>query len=354
MTITRRKFLAFALISVLAVVIVMLAGALAADLYMHHRAERSAGLNRWGYRGPVVGRKQAGEVRFAMLGGSTAFGYGVRWDEAIPSLLEAELRARYPETRWTGLNLGYNTEGAWAFLPNLEDFSNLDYDIVVLYEGYNDLLGDKAPNHVVVRRQSPVFRATGYFPILPLAFREKALALRAGGDVAAGYATLQEGAPQTVFRPGIATRTSATALDAAAAIAESLGRQFDGVGANDPAPSSRPGDLGCASPWVTYCESVSRAIRFALAHGRRVVVATQPTAVDPRMRPLHQSQQHALAEMLARDFANEPRVAYVDLSGAVDLSDSDLAFDRMHLGTDGNRVIAKALTETVARLAPPP
>ncbi len=38
MTITRRKFLAFASISVLAVVIVMLAGALAADLYVHHRA----------------------------------------------------------------------------------------------------------------------------------------------------------------------------------------------------------------------------------------------------------------------------------------------------------------------------
>ena len=353
MTITRRKRLVFALIAMAAVVIVMLAGALAADLYVHHRAERSAGLNRWGYRGPVVGRKQAGEVRFAMLGGSTAFGYGVRWDEAIPGLLETELRARDPHTHWTGLNLGYNTEGAWAFLPNLEDFSSLDYDIVILYEGYNDLLGDKAPNQVVVRRRSPIFRATGYFPILPLAFREKALSMRAGGDLGAAYAN-EHGAPQTVFRPGIATRTSANALDAAAAIAESLGRQFAGAGANDDPPSSSPGELGCPSPWVTYCESVSRAVRFALAHGKSAVVATQPTLVDPRVRPRHQSQQHALAEMLARNFVNEPRVAYVDLSDAVDLTDPDLAFDRMHLGTDGNRVIAKALAETVARLAPPP
>lgn len=350
---TRRRFAAFATGAVLGTAMVLVGVLLAADLYVHHRAERSAGLNRWGYRGPVVGRKQAGEVRFAMLGGSTAFGYGVRWDEAIPGLLETELRARYPQQRWTGLNLGYNTEGAWAFLPNLEDFSHLAYDIVILYEGYNDLLGDKAPNQVVVRRRSPVFRATGYLPILPLVFREKAMAMRAGGDVAAGYATLQQGAPQTVFRPGIATRTSATALDAAAAIAESLGRQFEGVGANDDAPSSSHSDLGCASPWVTYCESVSRAVRFALAHGKRVVVATQPTLVDPRVRPRHQSQQHALADMLARHFANESRVAYVDLSGAVDLADPDLAFDRMHLGTDGNRVIAKALADTVARLAQP-
>ena len=80
---------------------------------------------------------------------------------------------------------------------------------------------------------------------------------------------------------------------------------------------------------------------------------TQPTLNDPRVRPRHQSQQHALAEMLARDFANDPRVVYVDLSDAVDLKDPDFAFDMMHLGTDGNRVIAKALTDTVARLARP-
>lgn len=32
-----------------------------------------------------------GELRIAMLGGSTAYGYGVNWDEAIPAQLERQL-----------------------------------------------------------------------------------------------------------------------------------------------------------------------------------------------------------------------------------------------------------------------
>src|SRR5262249_45771265 len=80
---------------------------LAADVYAHGRADRSAGLNRWGYRGPVVGRKLPGEARIVMLGGSTAFGYGVTWDRAIPAQLERRLRARRKQPT-TVVNLGYN------------------------------------------------------------------------------------------------------------------------------------------------------------------------------------------------------------------------------------------------------
>ena len=36
---------------------------LVAELVVHNRAERTAGLNRWGYRGPVVGGKKTGELR---------------------------------------------------------------------------------------------------------------------------------------------------------------------------------------------------------------------------------------------------------------------------------------------------
>jgi hypothetical protein len=93
---SRIKFVGFAMASVLLSILVMAGGLLAVDLYIHHRAERSAGLNRWGYRGPVAGRKQPGETRVAMLGGSTTFGYGVTWDEAVPALLERELNQRAP------------------------------------------------------------------------------------------------------------------------------------------------------------------------------------------------------------------------------------------------------------------
>ena len=109
--------------------------ALAADLYLHHRAERSAGLNRWGYRGPVAGTKQPGELRVVVLGGSTAFGYGVRWDEAIPAILERKLNQQQGKAPARVVNLGFNNEGAYSFLPTLKDFEYLDYDVRLFVRG---------------------------------------------------------------------------------------------------------------------------------------------------------------------------------------------------------------------------
>ena len=82
MALTRRKKIWFALAAMTIAAFGSVLLLLAADLALHHRAERSAGLNRYGYRGPVVGPKQAGEFRVAMVGGSTVFGYGVAWNES--------------------------------------------------------------------------------------------------------------------------------------------------------------------------------------------------------------------------------------------------------------------------------
>ena len=93
MKLSRKKFPAFA---AMAVALSMAAGLLlllGADLILHRRAERSAGLNRYGYRGPVVGGKAPGELRVVMLGGSTVFGYGVAWNESIPALPRAAAAA---------------------------------------------------------------------------------------------------------------------------------------------------------------------------------------------------------------------------------------------------------------------
>ena len=94
MALTRKKKVVFALIAMTLSFAGVLLLLLAADLVVHYRAERSAGLNRYGYRGPVVSRKQPGELRVVMLGGSTVFGYGVSWNESIPVYLEAKLRER--------------------------------------------------------------------------------------------------------------------------------------------------------------------------------------------------------------------------------------------------------------------
>ena len=326
------------LLSVCAAVVVLLA----ADLYAHSRVERSAGVNRRGYRGPVAPRKAPGEQRIVMLGGSTVFGWDVEWNDTIPALLERALQASQPAVRV--INLGFIGEGAYAFLPTLQDFAALEYDAAILYEGDNDLLGDARPNTDLWRHGSPVFRATGYFPILPMVLSEKAKALR-HSDVAAGYRAARGEPDATAFRPGLARRASAATLDAAAAVTGSLGRQLDRLsgGARVDAPA---GVTGCSPPWRHYCEWVHAAVQHGIDHNKAMLVVAQPLLKTDRSS-VHRAQQDALAGMMARRFSGHPLVRHVDLRAAVDLSRRDIAFDGMHLTPAGNRMIASALLEPV-------
>jgi hypothetical protein len=348
---SRRKLIAFAAITALVPVLLITLALLGLDFYLHHRAERSAGLNRWGYRGPVVGSKQPGETRIAVLGGSTAFGYGVPWFEAAPAVLERELNTQRPgQSPVSVVNLGFNNEGAYAYRPTLDDFRFLDYDVAVLFDGYNDMAGDVGRNTALFRHDSPIFRLTGYYPILPLVFAEKAMVLRTGGDLNAGYAAYR-GERQTVFKPSLADRASASALESAAAVSDSLGRQLDRLSAPSEAkglntPALRATASGCAFPWTFYCESMHEAVRHSLDLGKRVVVVLQPRLPDPT-RVKHMEQQQALTDMLTRSFAADSRFLLVDLSGAVDVSDRNYCFDGMHLSTDGiKREVAALVAAT--------
>src|SRR6266487_351877 len=158
----RRRWTFMALALVLSIV-VPLAVLLGADAFLHSRFQRTGGVNIWGYRGHIVHRKQPGERRVVMLGGSAAFGYGVSWMEAIPSRLESKFRSG--GERVSVVNLAYNNEGAYSFRFTLADYLYLDYDLAILYEGYNDVMGDpRGPNLSVFRHDSPVFRVTGYLP----------------------------------------------------------------------------------------------------------------------------------------------------------------------------------------------
>ena len=243
------------------------------------------------------------------------------------------------------INLGFIAEGSVAFVPTLESYAYLDYDIVCLYEGYNDVLGDAEPNRVMLRHGSPVFRLTGYFPVLPLVLREKAGTLR-HGSVAAAYASGRS-APRTVFRPNAANRAVAVAMETTAAVAESI----DGkLGRFSDLDVSLPHDgPGCAAPWQHYCSAVAAAVRFALARQASVVVVSQPRLLDDRAER-HASQQRALAGMLARDFAGEPRLRHVDASDAADLSSQAVTFDGLHLNRDGNMQVAATLLEPIQSL----
>ena len=352
MTLSRRKKFVFALVAITMSFVAILSVLLVADLIVHYRAERSAGLNRYGYRGPVVPRKQPGELRVAMVGGSTTFGYGVAWDESIPAYLESKLRERLSRPVRV-VNLGYNNEGAYAFKPNLEDFAYLDYDVIVLYEGYNDLHGDENPNHTLYRRASAIFRVFGYFPILPLYLDEKARALRFG-NVNAGYEAGRGESGQVVFRPGLAQRTSAAALEAISSMTAALdGSLSQTESAAPPAMKESQSTVGCKFPYVTYCESIANAVRYGLSRGNGVVVGLQPVAIGQgSAHDLHERQQAMLTDMVQRVFGENPRVALADASRLVDLHNIDVSFDAMHLKPQANATVAAAFVDPVLKVAP--
>lgn len=347
MTLSRRKKIIFGLMTIAMASVVAMLLLLIADLIVHRRAERSAGLNRWGYRGPVVAAKRNGELRAVMLGGSTVFGYGVQWDQAIPAGLERALNSSRP---FSVVNLGFNNEGAYSFVPTLRDFAYLDYDIVVLYEGYNDMPGDEKPNTSVFRHDSAVFRLTGYFPILPMYLEEKAMAIRYGGDLNAAYAATRGEAPKTVFRPNIAARTSAGAIDTVARVTNSLGAQLGRLAKVEAPAYARVSRIGCSYPWVNYCDSVHAAVSYALSQQKRVLVVGQPRLAGG-VEAVHEKQQRMLGAMIRSEFGSQPRVAYVDLGNAIDLNDPAFSFDLMHLTVDGNRKLAEALAPHIEALA---
>src|SRR5262245_28841462 len=163
----------------------------------------------------------------------------------MPALLEERIRHEQPSARV--VNLAYNGQGAYAFIPTMEDYAYLRADAVVLYENYNDLLsGPSQPTHEVFRRESPVFRLPGYLTLFAIVAGEKASVLLYG-DTRAVYAVQQHA--QTVVTPGAATKASAAILRSAAAIGESLDRQFDRVVSQPVAPARPPGASGCEGTW---------------------------------------------------------------------------------------------------------
>jgi lysophospholipase L1-like esterase len=334
---TRKKYLLFTALAMTLALLVSVGGLLAADVYYHHKLSRSAGLNVWGYRGPTVGRKKAGERRVVVVGESTTFGYGVYWQETIPAYLEGMLNAQAPPARPVSVvNLGYNNEGAYSYQFTLEDYEYLDYDAVIFYSGYNDLGG---PNTRVFRRSSPIFRLTGYSPILPIVIREKSMVILSGGNLERAYK-----GEKPVFTPGIVQRTAGSALAAVATVSESLDRQLTRA-VPDAANATAAAGADCGARWAHYCGGMYAAVKYALDHQKDVMIVSQPY-----MNESHVDQQQRLAAFLRSRFPDNPRLRFTNLGGALKLADPALCFDGMHLTAPGNRIIAEKLTAPIAEM----
>jgi lysophospholipase L1-like esterase len=266
--------------------------------------------NRHGYAGPILKAKQPGEYRIAALGGSTVQGYGVTWSDAFPAQLERLLAPGV-----TVANLGFNNQGAYSYRLTLRYYAYLKPDLVLFYEGYNDL----GANTLDARGRSIIFRWTGYFPMLPVVAGEKAMVWRTD-DLSAAYA-----GEKVRFTPNLVRRTGASILETV--------RALDHVG-TEPATAT-----GQQSPLEAYLHNVQLGIAAARNLGAAVLVVGQP-----RLNQFHEHQQNALREMLT---ASYPDVEYLNLGGLVDLHDPSLCSDGMHLTPEGNARIAGALAAAI-------
>src|SRR4029077_13802676 len=139
-------------------------------------------------------------------------------------------------------------------------------------------------------------------------------------------------------------------LTAAATIGPSLERQL--VDENHDAPHDAvDATTGCKYPSTDYCRSMFEAVTYGRSHGHQVVVVTQPYEAGDELRPRHRQQQSELAAMLARRFEGDPGVRYLNLGTAIEVTDPQLSFDRMHLTPAGNVKLADELVAPIMAMA---
>lgn len=97
--------------------------------------------NNFGFRGPDVAvPKPAGVFRIVCIGGSTTE-EGAE-DGTYPYLMEQRLRAAYPGKRLEVVNCGICGMTTTRHLLRLPEYLQLEPDLIVLYEGVNDIAHD--------------------------------------------------------------------------------------------------------------------------------------------------------------------------------------------------------------------
>jgi hypothetical protein len=268
-----------------------------ADRRVHQR-DPVFGLNQWGYRGEARAEREAGEIRVALVGGSSVYEAGVGHEDTLASRLFFELRdAGAPRGQaYSVVNLSEPRVGADSYVQALDDYDFLQSDVICVLDGYDALEG--LPPHA--RRRSLVFRSTGYLPILPARLLQRPAWLSDPPDGIADI--LQDG---------------------------------------------RMEDISCDGASRAYCAAMAETVRVGLRRGRVVVVGSPPI-VSFR----HGVQQRSLGEALQREFSGDRRFVFVDLAPWVNMSDRANSPDGVRRTLEGNHVIAQQLgIAIVKRLA---
>jgi hypothetical protein len=260
-----------------------------------HQRDPIYGLNQWGYRGEARGMKLPGEFRVAVVGGSSAFEVGMDYGSTAAGQIYIELRAAGAPRRqeYSVVNLSEPRAGVRDYVDALQDYSYLRPDLVCVYDGYDTLAGQ--PPHG--RRQSAIFRAFGYLPVLP--------------------ARLVGTAPWL----------------------------SDGDGGVAPVLAAEDGpDVSCSGASQSYCDGMAETVREGLARGYAMMVVSPPS-VSAR----HAALQRSLAALLERRFGSVDRFMYLDLGSVMDMSDRENSRDGIHRTDVGNHIVGQRIATNILR-----
>lgn len=316
--------------------ILIVGGLLAVDLYLHNKYSESFGLNRAGFRGDLLGPKDAGEERIITLGGSTTFGYGVDFRSAWPKLVEDKLNDGSLEKRkaFRVINAGYNNEGSYAYTFNLNAFNKLDYDYVLMFSGVND----SSSSNYTVFRNNPIFNNTGYFPILPIIFMEKMLTVGYEGRLEEAYKNQVELSSDLSNR--IIYRLMRIILSGYNSMV-SQETSYERVVQNQEATKA----CNDSKKYVFYCRNLVSAIEFALGNEKRVILVLEPFYGREYLeRQLH------IGSLIENLYSKEEGVVVLNYTEIIDVQNKDFSFDKMHLTNLGHSKLANIMVRDFLKI----
>jgi hypothetical protein len=280
------------------------------DLSLHARVQDAGGLNKWGYRGAVAEPRQPSEFRIIVLGGGHTYGHGVLADQTFAATVGRFLRQPWrPEhltNHVTVVNLALPQDRPPSFVHTLADYDYLRPDAVVIVA--EDMVAAAGAGQIPLegwRRESSLFRRTGYLPLLP--------------DALWG-----------VTEPPLMSPVTARSLRD-----EVLTAGFS--------PQDRSRIPACG----VDCAAIVRAVDRARSRGYQVLVVSAPRHAAGDADEGH----HALAATLGERATRDQRLHYVDLRDGVDMQDPALSFDGVHLTGVGHEQVADRLVRPLIGMA---
>ena len=322
---TRRLWVAY----VVQAVAFSVVACVALDLYAHKRVENLAGLNMWGYRGPIARQtKPPGELRLVVVGGARAFGLGSSASWTIATVVRQDVmlaidRPGRPIRQVVPITLAWPGALPDSYAATLEHFADLKPDYICIY----DDLGVGGSR--LREEQSGLFARRGYWPALPVVLQEKGMLLRFG-SVGAGY-----GKPAaSPSSPGPVRRVAGAGFQAAGELLASADRLL-----------AREAVAHRADNPERYATQIMHAVDLALIQARGVVVAISP--VESTLQASNAAAVVPQLEARAKDVA---RLRVVNLSGEPLLLDKSLRFDEWNYGGDAIAAAAKRIAPAVVDL----